>query len=89
MPFKIVPDRGDKPMIEIDCNDKAMRYAPEEVSAMVLQKMKTTAEAFLGEAVESAVVTVPAYFNDARELTFSLLNNGFGLIAGDDSALSF
>lgn len=74
MPFKIVPDR-DKPMIEIGCNGKAMRYAPEEVSAMVLQKMKTTAEAFLGQEVESAVVTVPAYFNDARELTFSLLNN--------------
>mmetsp|Transcript_3712 Transcript_3712/g.8338 ORF Transcript_3712/g.8338 Transcript_3712/m.8338 type:complete len:698 (+) Transcript_3712:767-2860(+) len=65
MPFKIVPDR-DKPMIEIGCNGKAMRYAPEEVSAMVLQKMKTTAEAFLGQEVESAVVTVPAYFNDAQ-----------------------
>ena len=76
MPFKIVPDH-DKPMIEIDCNGKAMRYAPEEVSAMVLQKMKTTAEAFLGQEVESAVVTVPAYFNDARELTVSLPNSRF------------
>ena len=65
VPYSIVSDRN-KPMIEVNIDGKKRRFAPEEVSAMVLAKMKSTAEAFLGEDVKGAVVTVPAYFNDAQ-----------------------
>lgn len=66
VPYKIVSDK-DKPKIEVTQNGKTVRFAPEEISAMILQKMKMTAESFLGEEVRSAVVTVPAYFNDAQK----------------------
>ena len=57
-------------MVEISTNGKMTTFAPEELSAMILQKMKSTAENFLGENVTSAVVTVPAYFNnDQRKAT--------------------
>jgi len=62
-PFSIVEKSG-KPMIRIKSETKA--FAPEEVSAMILAKMKTIAEGFLSETVTHAVVTVPAYFNDAQ-----------------------
>jgi len=63
-PFRVV-DRAGRPHIEIARkNQKTMVIAPEEVSAAVLSKMKTIAEAYLGEEVRHAVVTVPAYFND-------------------------
>lgn len=64
VPFKIVPNKEGKPRIQIDQNGKESLYAPEEISAMVLGKMKATAEAYLGQTVTRAVVTVPAYFND-------------------------
>ncbi|MBI1300763.1 MAG: molecular chaperone DnaK [Alphaproteobacteria bacterium] len=61
-PFKIVKgDNGDA-WVEVD----GETYAPSQISAMVLQKMKETAEAYLGEKVEKAVITVPAYFNDSQ-----------------------
>lgn len=67
VPYKIV-SKHNKPMIQISQADgKTMTFAPEELSAMVLQKMKTTAETFLGEEIKNAVVTVPAYFNDAQK----------------------
>jgi heat shock protein 5 len=65
LPFTIV-EKNKKPYIEVDVNGKAKQLAPEEVSAMVLQKMKETAENYLGKEVKNAVVTVPAYFNDAQ-----------------------
>jgi heat shock protein 5 len=65
-PFKIVSHKN-KPMLSITQNGKTMQFAPEEISAMVLQKMKTTAETFLGQEVKRAVITVPAYFNDAQK----------------------
>lgn len=65
VPYKIVSDK-DKPLIEITVGGKKTTYAPEEISAMVLQKMKITAETFLGKEIKHAVVTVPAYFNDAQ-----------------------
>merc|ERR1712176_1662183 len=65
VPYKIVSDKN-KPMIQIDSNGKSNKFAPEEVSAMILQKMKPTAETFLGKEIANAVVTVPAYFNDAQ-----------------------
>jgi len=65
-PFKVIK-KNDKPHMEVDVgtgNPKV--FAPEEISAMVLVKMKETAEAYLGKPVTHAVVTVPAYFNDAQ-----------------------
>ena len=65
-PFKVVQRDGDKPFIQVQYLGDTKTFAPEEISAMVLLKMKETAEAFLGKPVDSAVVTVPAYFNDAQ-----------------------
>jgi len=64
-PFKVVDDKG-KPIIEVQYLGETKRFKPEEVSAMVLSKMKETAEDYLGEKVTKAVVTCPAYFNDAQ-----------------------
>jgi heat shock protein 5 len=64
-PFGVVPQEG-KPMIQVEVAGAKKTFSPEEISAMVLIKMKETAEAFLGKNVKNAVVTVPAYFNDAQ-----------------------
>ncbi|KAJ1423191.1 heat shock protein 70 family, partial [Ochromonadaceae sp. CCMP2298] len=66
LPFKVTQGAGDKPMVEAVVGSEKKVMAPEEVSAMILRKMKEVAESFLGEKVEHAVVTVPAYFNDAQ-----------------------
>lgn len=65
VPYKIVGD-SNKPSVEVNIGGKTQKFAPEEISAMVLQKMKSTAETFLGKEIKDAVVTVPAYFNDAQ-----------------------
>ena len=62
VPFKIVEGSNGDAWVEAD----GEKYSPSQVSAMILQKMKETAEAYLGETVEQAVITVPAYFNDAQ-----------------------
>jgi len=64
-PFSVV-DKAGKPAIQINYKSETREFTPEEISAMVLTKMKETAEAYLGEKVTHAVVTVPAYFNDAQ-----------------------
>jgi len=65
-PFKVI-NKNAKPHIEVNVNAETSKvFAPEEISAMVLGKMKETAEAYLGKTVTHAVVTVPAYFNDAQ-----------------------
>ena len=64
-PFKIV-DRKSKPFVQVTTNDGKKEFAAEEISAMVLAKMKSIAEAHLGETVTHAVITVPTYFNDAQ-----------------------
>jgi len=64
-PFKVV-DRDSKPCVEVELKEGKKVFQAEEISAMVLTKMKETAEAFLGKEVKNAVVTVPAYFNDAQ-----------------------
>lgn len=66
LPYTISKDKSDKPMVSLNLDDGEKIFSPEEVSAMVLRKMKEIAENFLGEKVEHAVVTVPAYFNDAQ-----------------------
>uniref|UniRef100_A0A7S0CFI1 Uncharacterized protein n=1 Tax=Proboscia inermis TaxID=420281 RepID=A0A7S0CFI1_9STRA len=65
VPYGIVSDK-DKPMVQVTVDGKKSNFAPEEVSAMILTKMKNTAEIFLGKEINNAVVTVPAYFNDAQ-----------------------
>jgi len=62
VPYKIVPGPNGDAWVEI----KGKKYSPSQISAFILTKMKETAEAFLGQKVEQAVITVPAYFNDAQ-----------------------
>ena len=65
-PFTVVQGPNDKPLIEVIYKGEVKRFAAEEISAMVLTKMKETAEAYLGKRVTKAVITVPAYFNDQQ-----------------------
>ncbi len=62
VPYKVVKGDNDTPRVDID----GRLYTPQELSAMILQKMKKTAEDYLGQSVSSAVITVPAYFNDSQ-----------------------
>mmetsp|Transcript_34779 Transcript_34779/g.48215 ORF Transcript_34779/g.48215 Transcript_34779/m.48215 type:complete len:739 (+) Transcript_34779:98-2314(+) len=81
MPFDVSKGAEGKPVINIDVPGKGnTKYFPEQISAMVLEKMKATAEMALGCKVEKAVVTVPAYFNDAQRR----LTKDAGAIAGLD-----
>jgi len=64
--FNVVSDKEGNPRVQVTYKGEKKTYTPEEVSAMVLQKMKEIAETFLGKTVKNAVVTVPAYFNDAQ-----------------------
>ncbi|KAK3024172.1 hypothetical protein RJ639_043749 [Escallonia herrerae] len=77
-PYKIV-NREGKPYIQVQIKDGETKvFSPEEISAMILTKMKETAEAFLGKKIKDAVVTVPAYFNDAQRQA----TKDAGVIAG-------
>ncbi|KAI8442493.1 hypothetical protein MSG28_005982, partial [Choristoneura fumiferana] len=64
-PFRVVNDGGN-PKIQVDYKGKSMCFPPEEISSMILTKMKNTAEAYLDTEVKEAVITVPAYFNDSQ-----------------------
>ncbi|KAI3805754.1 hypothetical protein L1987_21639 [Smallanthus sonchifolius] len=77
-PFKIIEGPGEKPTVVVKLKGEEKKYTPEELSAMVLKKMKECAEAFTGREVTDAVITVPAYFNNnQREATM-----GAATIAG-------
>jgi heat shock 70kDa protein 1/2/6/8 len=65
-PFEIKADMNDLPLIEVTIDNQTKTFKPEEISAMILAKMKTTAEDYLGQKVVDAVITVPAYFNDTQ-----------------------
>jgi len=65
-PFKVESGADDKPMIVVQYKGETKKFQAEQISSMVLTKMKEIAEAFLGKSVKSAVITVPAYFNDAQ-----------------------
>ena len=65
-PFKVSNDGDDKPIIEVTYKNELKKFTPEEISSMILVKMKEVAETFLGEEVKKAVITVPAYFNDSQ-----------------------
>jgi hypothetical protein len=71
MSYNII-DKNGKPYIKVPVRGESKVFSPEEVSAMILGKMKETAESYLGQPVRNAVVTVPAYFNDAQRQVWSL-----------------
>lgn len=64
--YKVAPDTTDKPVIHVEYMGEAKKFYAEEISSMILSKMKDVAESYLGEPVKDAVVTVPAYFNDSQ-----------------------
>ncbi|RKP36184.1 hsp71-like protein [Dimargaris cristalligena] len=76
-PFTVI-DKDTKPVIEVEYKGEKKQFTPEEISSMVLIKMRETAEAFLGDKVNNAVVTVPAYFNDSQRQA----TKDSGMIAG-------
>ncbi|ODM23624.1 Heat shock 70 kDa protein [Aspergillus cristatus] len=76
-PFKIV-DQGGKPVVEVEFKGETKQFSPEEISSMILVKMRETAEAYLGGTVNNAVITVPAYFSDSQRQA----TKDSGLIAG-------
>ncbi|CAK7331584.1 unnamed protein product [Dovyalis caffra] len=77
-PFKVIPGPGDKPMIVVTYKGEEKQFAAEEISSMVLIKMREIAEAYLGTTIKNAVVTVPAYFNDSQRQA----TKDAGVIAG-------
>ena len=66
LPYKVVKGKNGDAWIECEVNGKTEQFAPEQISAMVLAKLKADAEAYLGETIKQAVITVPAYFNDSQ-----------------------
>ena len=65
-PFKVVPGKSNQPMIQVNYNNEEKIFSPEEISSMILIKMKEIAESYIGKEVKNAVITVPAYFNDSQ-----------------------
>ncbi len=65
-PFKVISGKSNQPIIEVEYNNEKKQFSPEEISSMVLIKMKEIAESYLGKEVSNAVITVPAYFNDSQ-----------------------
>uniref|UniRef100_H3B4D4 Heat shock protein family A (Hsp70) member 1B n=2 Tax=Latimeria chalumnae TaxID=7897 RepID=H3B4D4_LATCH len=76
-PFQVISD-GGKPKVQVEYKGEMKSFYPEEISSMVLTKMKETAEAYLGKPVSNAVITVPAYFNDSQRQA----TKDAGVIAG-------
>jgi L1 cell adhesion molecule like protein len=76
-PFTVISD-GGKPKIQVQYKGETKTFIPEEISSMVLEKIKDTAEVYLGKTVTSAVITVPAYFNDSQRQA----TKDAGVIAG-------
>ena len=77
-PYKVISGKDGKPMIQVDYKGEQKLFQPEEISSMVLIKMKEIAESFIGSQVKDAVITVPAYFNDAQRQA----TKDAGIIAG-------
>jgi len=76
-PFTVI-DQGGRPKLQVEYKNEDKTFTPEEVSSMVLTKMKETAEAYLGQTLNDAVITVPAYFNDSQRQA----TKDSGVIAG-------
>jgi len=78
LPYKVVETTGEKCEVVVEYKGEEKRFSPEQISAMILTYMKETAEAYLGHKVKNAVITVPAYFNDAQRQA----TKDAGVIAG-------
>ena len=77
-PFKVTSGSNERPVVHVEYKGEAKIFTPEEISAMILTKMKEIAEAYLGTSVTKAVITVPAYFTDAQRQA----TKDAGIIAG-------
>lgn len=77
-PFKVIGDSNKKPKLEVNYKNETKSFHPEEISSMILSHMKEIAESYLGNEVKNAVITVPAYFNDAQRQA----TKDAGVIAG-------
>ena len=66
LPFNVIPGPGGKPNIQVEYKGEEKVFSPEEISSMILIKMKEISESYLGKEVKNAVITVPAYFNDSQ-----------------------
>lgn len=66
LPYKVIEGKNGDAYVEVKIGDKTEQFAPEQISAMILSKLKADAEAYLGEKITQAVITVPAYFNDSQ-----------------------
>ncbi|KAJ1443145.1 Heat shock protein 70 family [Sesbania bispinosa] len=77
-PFKVIADVNDKPKVVVNYNGEEKQFAAEEISSMVLVKMREIAETYLGSKVKNVVITVPAYFNDSQRQA----TKDAGVIAG-------
>jgi L1 cell adhesion molecule like protein len=77
-PYTVVAGANDKPLVQVTYQKETKTFSAEEISAMVLQKMRQTAETALGQAIKDAVITVPAYFTDAQRKA----TQDAGVIAG-------
>ena len=66
MPYKVISGKNDDAAIEVDIDGEKKSYSPQEISSMILAKLKSDAEMRLGETITRAVITVPAYFNDTQ-----------------------
>ena len=65
-PFKLEKDNKDKPLICVECNKQEKKFYPEQISAMILERLKEYAEDYLNTKIKDAVITVPAYFNNTQ-----------------------
>jgi len=77
-PFEVIDDGNDKPKIRVNYKNESKTFHPEEISSMILIKMKEIAESYIGDKVDEAVITVPAYFNDSQRQA----TKDAGVIAG-------
>ncbi len=66
VPYKVLPDKDGNCLVEVEYLGEKKTFTPIEITSMIITKMKETAEAYLGEEVKNAVITVPAYFNDSQ-----------------------
>ena len=78
LPYEVVSDSNQKPLIKVKHNNEDKQFHPEEISAMILTKMKSIADAYLGDDIKDVVITVPAYFNDSQRQA----TKDAGVIAG-------